>query len=417
LKTALIAGLGLAQIGEFSFVLADKGRSFNLISENVYMLVLGTTAMTLVVTPFVLQFLPIILSKAESSPVFEGWLMDLNKVEVSWESAMKDHVIVCGYGRVGQNVVRLLLNQGYKVLVIDQSEEKIKKLRKNNIPYLYGSASSLFVLEKAEVCSAKAMAIALPDSMSSRLCLKRALQLNPELDTVIRANDAEEIEMLYQLGAKEVIQPEFEASLELSGHLLRVLGLPNAMIIQDIQKIRQSQYQTLQPDRSNEEILRELQEAVSTMENKWFTLPADSSLINLTLEKAHIRRLTGVSIIEIVRANGDKIDYPPADTVLQEFDRLLLVGTSEDFQAFEYIAKEKVMLPKEGESCVWVSIPKNSQLATEKLEEIKNKEDLGVIVQGIRRKNQYIRFPNLEKDIKAGDNILLFGKSDILSQL
>lgn len=417
LKTALIAGLGLAQIGEFSFVLADKGRSFHLISENVYMLVLGTTAMTLVITPFVLQFLPIILSKAESSPLFEGCLMNLDKVEVSWESTMEDHIIVCGYGRVGKNVVTLLLNQGYKVLVIDQSEEKIKKLQKKNIPYLYGSASSLFVLEKAEVCSAKAIAIALPDSMSSRLCVKRALQLNPELDTVISANDAEDIEMLYQLGAKEVIQPEFEASLELSGHLLRVLGLPNAKVVQNIQKIRESQYQTLQPDRSNEEILRELQEAVSTMENKWFTLPADSCLIGLTLEKAHIRRLTGVSIIEIVRANGEKIDYPPAQTILQEFDRLLLVGTSEDFNAFEYIAKEKVMLPKEGESCLWVSIPKNTQLATEKLEEIKDKQDLGVMIQGIRRKNQYIRFPNLEKDIKAGDNILVFGKSEILSQL
>ena len=75
------------------------------------------------------------------------------------------------------------------------------------------------------------------------------------------------------------------------------------------------------------------------------------------------------------------------------------------------------MLPKEGESCVWVSIPKNIQLATEKLEEIKDKRDLGVMIQGVRRKNQYIRFPNLEKDIKAGDNILLFGKSEILSQL
>jgi len=77
LKTAIIAGLGLAQIGEFSFVLADEGRDFSLISEKVYMLILGTTAMTLVVTPFVLKFIPILLSKAESYPLFESWLTNV----------------------------------------------------------------------------------------------------------------------------------------------------------------------------------------------------------------------------------------------------------------------------------------------------------------------------------------------------
>ncbi|BAQ66893.1 cation:proton antiporter [Geminocystis sp. NIES-3709] len=416
-KTAIITGLGLAQIGEFSFVLADEGRSFGLISQEVYMFILGTTAMTLVVTPFVLQFLPIILSKAESSTKFESWLTKLEKpIEISEQCGLKNHVIVCGYGRVGKNVVKLLLNQGHKVLVIDQSEEKIKTLRKKNIPYLYGSASSLVLLEKAEVCTAKAMAIALPDSMSSRLCVKRALQINPELDMVVRANDAEDIEMLYQLGAKEVIQPEFEASLELSAHLLRVLGLPKFAIQQEIQQIRQSQYSQLQPERSEEEILRELEEAVSTMNNKWYNLPDDSSLIGMTLEKAHIRRLTGVSIIEIQRPNGEKLDYPPAQTMLEKGDKLLLVGAPEDFEAFDYVVKEKVMLPKDGESCIWVSIPKNNDLATQKLEEIKRKQELGIMVQGIRRKNQYIRFPDLQKDIKAGDNILLFGKLDILNE-
>ncbi|MBL1210279.1 cation:proton antiporter [Geminocystis sp. GBBB08] len=418
LKTAIIAGLGLAQIGEFSFVLADKGRDFDLISQNIYMLILGTTAMTLVVTPFVLKFLPVILSNLESSPNFEGWFNKLEKSpEITQELTLEAHVIVCGYGRVGKNVVKLLLNQGHQVLVIDQSEEKIKKLRHKQIPYLYGNASSLLVLEKAEICSAKAMAIALPDSMSSRLCVKRALQLNPELDMVVRANDAEDIEMLYQLGAKEVIQPEFEASLELSGHLLRVLGLPKINIQQEIQQIRQSQYQTLQPERSEEEILRELEEAVSTMNNKWYALPADSPLIGVTLEKAHIRRLTGVSVIKIKRANGEKLDYPPAYTVLEKDDKLLLIGASEDFEAFDYLAKEKVMLPQEGESCLWVSIPKNKDLATQKLEEIKAQKQSGVVIQGIRRKNQYIHFPDIDKDIKAGDNILLFGKLETLNQL
>ena len=417
LKTSIIAGLGLAQIGEFSFVLADKGRDFHLISNNVYMLVLGTTAMTLIVTPFVLKFLPVILAKAESSPLLEKWLASFDNIELVSESTLENHVIVCGYGRVGKNVVKLLLSQGNQVLVIDQSEEAIKKLQKKNIPYLYGNASSLFVLEKAEVNNARAMAIALPDAMSSRLCIKRALELNPELDMVVCANDAEEIEMLYQLGAQEVIQPDFEASLELSAHLLRVLGVSANKIQQEILQIRRSQYNILQPERTEEEVLRELEEAVSTMNNQWYDLPSESPLIGMTLEKAHIRRLTGVSIIEIKRSNGEKIDYPPANIILERGDKLLLVGAPEDFEAFKYVAQNKIMLPQSGESCLWVAIPKKINLAQEKLAQIRQKQALGLVVQGLRRKNHYLHFPDLEKDIKAGDSILLFGKLDLLSEI
>ncbi len=418
LKTAIIAGLGLAQIGEFSFVLAEQGTHFGLISKELYMLVLGTTAMTLIVTPFVFRFLPILLSKAESLPALEKWLTKFDTpIKDSEDLLLHDHIIVCGYGRVGKNVVKLLVSQGHQVLVIEQSEEKIKKLRDKKIPYLYGNASSLLLLEKAEVGAAKGMAIALPDPMSSRLCVKRALQLNPELDMVVRANEMEDIGMLYQLGAKEVIQPEFEASLELSSHLFRVLGLPRVTIEADIQKIRESQYLQLQPERSPEEISRELEEAVSTMDNKWYTLPTNSTLVGMSIEKAHVRSLTGVSIIEIKRFSGEKIDYPDAKTMIETGDKLLLVGTPNDFESFDYLATQKVILPKEGDACLWVLVPKNSDFAGKKLEEINLQERFGTVIQGIRRQRKYIRFPDLKTDIQAGDNLLLFGKLDLLNQV
>ncbi|WP_043937872.1 cation:proton antiporter [Planktothrix rubescens] len=418
LKTAIITGLGLAQIGEFSFVLVEQGSNFGLISQDLYMLVLGTTAMTLIVTPFVFRFLPILLSQAESFPALETWLTKFDApIAISEELSLENHIIVCGYGRVGKNVVKLLINQGHQVLVIEQSEEKIKKLRDKKIPYLYGNASSLLLLEKAEVSTAKGMAIALPDPMSSRLCVKRALQLNPELDMVVRANEMEDIGMLYQLGAKEVIQPEFEASLELSSHLFRVLGLSKTTIEADIQKIRESQYLPLQPERSPEEISRELEEAVSTMNHQWYTLPTDSTLVGMTIEKAYVRSLTGVSIIEIKRFGGETIDYPDAQTVMKTGDKLLLVGTPNDFEAFDYLATKKVILPNEGDACIWLSIPKNSNFSGKKLEELNLQEQFGTVVQGIRRQKKYIRFPDIKTDIQAGDNLLLFGQLDLLNQV
>ncbi|MDX2099541.1 MAG: NAD(P)-binding protein, partial [Leptolyngbyaceae cyanobacterium bins.59] len=86
---------------------------------------------------------------------------------------------MCGYGRMGRNIVRLLQSHGYPVIVIEQSEQVIQELRDSQIPYVYGNAASLPVLEKAGVDQAKGMAIALPDPMSTRLCLKRSLEIAP----------------------------------------------------------------------------------------------------------------------------------------------------------------------------------------------------------------------------------------------
>lgn len=293
LKTALIAGVGLAQIGEFSFVLASEGQSLGLVSRRVYLLILGTTAVTLVLTPFLLRLLPKLLSWAEAHPQLKRYLETETPQEVADTVPTQNHVVVCGYGRIGQNIVQLLLNHNYPVVVIDQSEQAVQKLRDAGIPYIYGNAASVRALEKSAVAQARGMAIALPDPMSTRLCLKRALEFAPELDVVVRANRNQDIEILYQLGAREVVQPEFEASLELSTHLLLGMGLPLPVIQRDVNQIRSSHYLALRPEQSAREVSREVQVAAKHLNSKWYALPETSTLSGMTLEEADLRRLTG----------------------------------------------------------------------------------------------------------------------------
>jgi CPA2 family monovalent cation:H+ antiporter-2 len=415
LKTAIIAGLGLAQIGEFSFVLAGQGSKFGLISENVYSLILGTTAVTLIVTPFVLRSLPAILARAESLP----WFAQADGVlEAAEDLPFQDHIIICGYGRVGSNIVKLLRDRDYPVLVIDQSEQNVQKLREAKIPYIYGNAASLLVLEKAGVSQAKGMAIALPDPMSIRLCLKRALILNPELDLVVRANAEKDIEPLYQMGAREVVQPEFEASLELSTHLFAGLGFPLVAIQQNIQQIRDSHYLALRPEQSKDQIFREIQDATRTMKSKVYALPANSVLVGKTPENAHLRPLTGVILMAITRSNGEKIDYPEPDITIQEGDTFLLVGEADELAAFKKVAKGKIQqLPKVTDSSLWVLVPENSPVAGKILADLTFEQQFGTIVQAIRRKGKYIRFPDGDNTIQSGDNLLLFGSIELLAEL
>ncbi len=245
-RCAILVGLGLAQIGEFSFVLASEGQALGLVSRQTYLLIISTTAATLLVTPFLLQIAPHLFKLLERLPLLSTVLQRSDQVrEISPQAPEQAHVVLCGYGRVGQDIIRLLDYRQHPILVIDQRERVIQQLRQQQIPYLYGDAASIAVLEKANVAQAAAMVIALPDLMSIRLCLKRALQLAPDLNIVVRAPHKEAVEQLYQLGAQEVVHPEFEASLEICSHVLLGLGESLTAIQQEMITIRTSHYEDL----------------------------------------------------------------------------------------------------------------------------------------------------------------------------
>jgi monovalent cation:H+ antiporter-2, CPA2 family len=417
LKTSLIVGLGLAQIGEFSFVLASKGQVLGLVSRQVYLLILGTTAVTLLVTPFVLRLIPQLFTWAEMVPWLKRALEGADApLEVPESLPRRGHIVVCGYGRIGQNIVQLLQAHNQPVVVIDHSEQTIQQLREANIPYVYGNAASLHVMESAGVEQAKGMAITLPDPTSTRLCLKRALDLTPDLDVVVRAIKDKDIELLYQLGAREVVQPEFEASLELSSHLLTGLGIPLPIIQREVQQIRSSHYLDLRPERLPSQVSRDLKAAAQDMNSRWYTLPDGSPLAGMTIEETDLRRLTGVSLMAVRRAQGEEIDYPDAQTQLEAGDRILVVGDAPELAAFSELANGKAAVPGENASCQWLLVPEESPVVDKTLEELHIRRQFGVLVQAIRREGKFISFPTGKSDLQAGDRLLLCGNFHALTQ-
>ena len=421
LKTSLIVGLGLAQIGEFSFVLASRGQALGLVSRRIYLLILGTTAVTLMITPFVLRLVPLLVNWSDSVPWLKA-ILDGGEFpkEMAEQLPTRNHTIVCGYGGVGRNIVKLLQVHNQSVVVIDESEQAIQQLRDAGIPYVYGNGASLHVLEAAGLAQARGMAIALPDSMNTRLCLKRALEIAPDLDVIVRATQTKDIELLYQLGAKEVVQPEIEASLELSAHLLTGIGVPLPIIQREIQQIRSSHYTEFQPERRASEVSRDLKVAAQDMNSRWFALPEESPLVGMTIEETDLRRLTGVSLMAIQRkgeeTKNEEIDYPDAQTILAAGDRLLVVGEPTEFGAFVELAKGGAAVPGENASCQWLLVPDISPVVNKTLEELHIRRQFGILVQAIRREGKFIRFPDGRSDLQAGDRLLLCGGFHSLEQ-
>ncbi|MGJ3246045.1 MAG: cation:proton antiporter [Elainellaceae cyanobacterium] len=249
-KTAVITSLGLNQIGEFSFVLAVVGEELGLISENKYLLLVGTTAITLLLTPVWVKLSFPLGEKLLEVPILSTYLKRLEEPKLlTVPASIHDHVVVAGFGRVGQVIVKILQSQGYSLLVIENSEAAIQKLRLQRIPFIFGDADAELVLEKAHLETAKALAIALPDPASTRILLQRAVAIAPDLDIIARSHTDREIDLLTQLGAREVVQPEFEAALELGSHVLMTMGVPDQQVYQVLEEIRVNRYRSIRPDR------------------------------------------------------------------------------------------------------------------------------------------------------------------------
>lgn len=253
LKTAVKTSFGLNQIGEFSFVLALVGLEMGLITENRYSLLLGTIAISLMLTPLWINLAPRVVDGLHQLPMLKDYL---NRAEapslLSVPDDIRDHVIVAGYGRVGEVLVNVLLSRGYTVLVVENSETAVQRLRNRHaplvqIPFVYGDADNELVLDKTRLETAKALAITLPDPATTRLVLQRALARAPHLDIIARSHTNEEIDVLTQLGAREVVQPEFEAALELGSHLLNTLGETTPEIQAVLERIRDDRYRSIRP--------------------------------------------------------------------------------------------------------------------------------------------------------------------------
>lgn len=340
LKTALTVGMGINQIGEFSFVLAGVAQTAGLFSAKIYGLTVGTTAATLLITPFLLKATPHLLMWLESFPRLSSRLQLTHPPRlVSMEESIADHIVVAGYGRVGQILVRMLYFQGYKILVIDNNEATLRTLRERQIPYLYGDAASALVLEKANLHQAKAMAIALPDPLATRLTLKRALSLVPDLDITVRAHGEEEIDGLYQLGAKEVVQPEFEASLEMGAHMLLKLGDATYDVQQVVSRYRTGRYRDILPERAEYWGTVDLEAAMEGLHRRWYVLQEDSPLVGQSLAQANIRSLTGVTVMAVER-HKRLYRYPTGEMIIEIGDRLLAVGNPQEHIEFEKLFQQ-----------------------------------------------------------------------------
>lgn len=233
-----IAGLGLSQVGEFSFVLARTGISGGLISKSTYDLALTSTVLTIALSPLVSNMaLP--LGRA-----WHRWRKPRQATEVRRpaEAQFQDHVIVAGYGRTGRTAARVLQKAGIPLMVVELNHSTFNLAAADGLPAIWGDITGEEILTAAQIQHARILLLTVPDQNSVLLSIQRAKRLNSSVAVVARAGSTHHLEELRKLGVGALVQPEFEGGIELVRQALVQYPRDDGEVAQHVAYVRQEFY-------------------------------------------------------------------------------------------------------------------------------------------------------------------------------
>jgi CPA2 family monovalent cation:H+ antiporter-2 len=342
LRTSLMTGLGLAQIGEFSFVLAVAGKASGLISEEFYQIFLSSSVVTMIMTPFLLHAGPSVSEWITSRPLLKKLSRGLKVSEAEVHPRKRhDHVIIIGFGLNGRNLVKVLREAEIPYIVLEMNSDTVREMKKKGEPIHYGDGASKEILHKMGIERARLLVIAISDPISSRRIVSIARQSNPDVYIIVRTRYLIEVDELRSLGADEVIPEEFETSIEIFSRVLHRYSFPRNAILDMVEKVRSNSYTALRSVELPRRHLFEKYEWLPEIEIDGYLIPEGSQLIEKTIKELQIRKKTGVTIIA-VRRGREVHANPEPDFMFRKGDILLFTGARENMnQALNYFKEKK----------------------------------------------------------------------------
>ncbi len=332
-RTAILAGIALAQVGEFAFILSQEGQEAGLLSDTAYQLFLAVSVLTMVLTPFLVQAAPKIARRAEAIQRLRHWIPARITAgdRESFHLRIKDHVIVMGYGLNGRNLARVLQETEIPYVVVDLDGEKVRRESKTGVPIYYGDATNPGVLRHLRIDDARVFVIAISDPFSTRRTVQIARGLNKSLHIIVRTRYLRELDELHQLGADEVVPEEFETSIEIFALVLRTYKLPQDFIVHKAEQVRREGYALLRRG-SLPELAHHLRGGTLTdVEVETCRVEHDSPAVGKTLAQLSIWPRTGASVIALTRAGVTESNLSEK-THLNAGDVVVLMGSRDQIQ-------------------------------------------------------------------------------------
>ena len=318
LSTAALVGVGLAQIGEFSFVLVQVARDAGHVGHDIYSAILAASLLTILINAALMRVGP-------------GWIGRLRlgrggfrRARVSDGGPPANHVVLCGFGRVGSAIGEAFDSFKQPYIVIEPDAGIIRGLRERGVPCVFGDATRRRVLERAGTAGATLVVVALPEIDRANMVVRNVRTLNQDAPVLVRSHDPSALDALLRAGATEIIQPEVEAAATLIRHALRRLALPQDRVLAYLDRFHRAMVLGAAADVSTRDHLPQLAD---------ISLGA-GALADQSLREARIRERLGVTVVAITHAEGDTVVNPSAETILRAGDRVRVFGLPEQIAAF-----------------------------------------------------------------------------------
>jgi len=325
-------GLGLFQVGEFAFVLARVGVANGAVDAQTYGLTLTVALVTMFSTPFVARVVEplygFVRRRRGSEPL---QTFDLEP------DTLGGHVVIAGAGRVGQYVAQVLQRLGLRFVAVELDQNRVEECKKAHIPVIYGDAAQPPVLAAAKIEQARLLLITTPAIAVTQAVVDQVRHMAPDLHIVARAEGLDSLQTLQDQGVYEVVQPEFEAALEIARQALLHLSIPAAEIQRYTDAVRRERYAPLYSRLPDYAMITQLQNAQHLLGLDWHTLHPNSALVGCTLGESQIRTRTGVSIVAVIR-EGRLLTNPGLSHRFVGGEKVAVLGDAEHTDAFLRLA-------------------------------------------------------------------------------
>jgi len=332
LRSAILGGIALSQIGEFSFVVAHSGISFGLVTEYGYQLFLAVSLLTMGVTPTLMYFSTFIASWAGKLPLPNRLKTGFHYKSVeSSQGPTTGHIIICGFGLRGRHLARAGKAAGLPYVILEMNPETVKAEKSKGEPIRYGDPSHPSVLIHAGIRTAKTVAVVINDPIASKQIVKLARSLNPDAYIITRTRYFQEVPIMLKAGANDVIPDEFGSSLEIFTRVLQKAEIPQDALYKYVDELRTEGYEAL--GLHNRSLSAPSSYSLDSTQAKIETLNVreGSTLIGKTVFESELKKAHGLTVLVIKRQN-QTITTIEADTALQVADSVVVIGSPESLQ-------------------------------------------------------------------------------------
>jgi K+:H+ antiporter len=329
-RSAFMVGVALAQVGEFSFLLAQQGQESGLLRGDPYQVFLSVSVLSMIVTPFLMQWSPLVARRLEAVQRLRHWLPSRTEAHMlqteGKQIRLKDHVIIVGYGLNGRNLARVLNETEIPHLALDLDGDTVRRESRHGVPIYYGDATNPNVLRHAKIEEAKVLVVAISDPFITRRTVQVAKVLNPRIRVVVRTRYLRELEELHDIGADDVVPEEFETSIEIFALVLRTYNLPQEFITMKAEQIRREGYALLRRSELPELAHHLRGGTLTDAEVETCRIDEDSPAVGKTFADLAIRPRTGASVIAWTR-DGITESNPALRTKIKGGDIVVLLGS------------------------------------------------------------------------------------------